>query len=180
MARNWDPALREGWQRLLANRERLLDVMERLPRCTTHLDVWPSNEIRRPDGEIVLVDWAFCGDGAIGEDLGNHVPDSTFDLFWPAAALPLLDQETFAAYVDGLRSEGWAGDERLVRLGVVASCVKYTWLLPLILAGASATHHAAYYQPADPDHLFTERGLGFSLLVGWCGEALDLIDQLDR
>lgn len=50
----------------------------------------------------------------------------------------------------------------------------------LWLAGASATHHAAYYQPADPDHLFTERGLGFSLLVGWCGEALDLIDQLDR
>ena len=48
------------------------------------------------------------------------------------------------------------------------------------LAGASATHHAAYYQPADPDHLFTERGLGFSLLVGWCGEALGLIDQLDR
>ena len=53
--------------------------MERLPRAVCHLDVWPNNIIRRAAGEIVLVDWAFAGDGALGEDIGNLVPDCVFD-----------------------------------------------------------------------------------------------------
>ena len=39
------------------------------------------NLIRRRTGAIVPLDWAFLGEGAIGEDLGNHVPDGAFDLF---------------------------------------------------------------------------------------------------
>ena len=44
----------------------LLDVMERLPRTRSHLDVWVSNEFRRTDGTVVLVDWAFAGTGSGG------------------------------------------------------------------------------------------------------------------
>lgn len=69
--------LREGWQRLRADRDRLYGVLERLPRTRSHLDVWVNNEFRRRDGTFALVDWAFCGDGAIGEDIGNHVPDGS-------------------------------------------------------------------------------------------------------
>jgi hypothetical protein len=172
IANCWPAALRDGWRRLLANRETLLTLMESLPRTRSHLDVWVSNEIRRPTGSIVLLDWAFAGDGAIGEDLGNHLPDAVFDLFWPAGRLAELDDACFAAYLFGLHETGWHGDERDVRLGVVASCVKYTWLLPRLLESANAPRHRAYHQIADSEHLYQQRGAALLHLVTWCDEAL--------
>jgi len=170
----WPAALRDGWRRLLANRETLLTIAESLPRTRSHLDVWVSNEIRRPPGPVVLLDWAFAGDGAIGEDLGNHIPDAVFDLFWPAGRLAELDKTCFGAYLQGLHEAGWHGDERRVRLGVVASCVKYTWLLPRLLESAAAASHQAYHQIADSEHLYRQRGAALMHLVTWCDEALRL------
>jgi hypothetical protein len=172
----WPPRLRTGWGRLLAERERLLATMERLPRTFAHLDVWVSNAIARPDGRTVLVDWAFAGDGAIGEDPGNHIPDAAFDLFWPAERIAELDAAVTAAYLAGLREAGWAGDPAEVRLGIVASCVKYAWLLPGMLARASATEHRAYHEVADAEHLYRQRGLVLTQLTGWCEEALGLLE----
>jgi hypothetical protein len=172
----WPPGLRTGWTRLLANRERLLSTMERLPRTFAHLDVWVSNEIARPDGRTVLLDWAFAGDGAVGEDAGNHIPDAAFDLFWPAERIAELDATVTAAYLAGLRGAGWAGDPAEARLGIVASCVKYAWLLPGMLARASATEHRAYHQVADAEHLYRQRGLVLAHLTGWCDEALALLE----
>jgi hypothetical protein len=146
----WPGDLRSGWQRLLAHREQLLTLMERLPRTLCHLDAWVSNVIRRPSGEVVLLDWAFAGDGAIGEDLGNYLPDAVFDLFWPAEQLAALEAACFPAYLAGLREAGWSGSQEQARLGVVASCVKYAWLLPLLLEQASRTEHSAYHRPATP------------------------------
>jgi hypothetical protein len=174
IANCWPTALRDGWRRLLANRETLLSVMESLPRTRCHLDVWVSNEIRRDAGPIVLLDWAFAGDGAIGEDLGNHIPDSVFDLFWPAERLAELDDACFDAYLHGLHEAGWHGDERDVRLGVVASCVKYVWLLPRLLESANAASHQAYHETADSHHLYQQRGAALMHLVTWCDEALRL------
>lgn len=39
----WPSGLREGWTRLLAHRSALLDVVEQLPRVSSHLDAWVSN-----------------------------------------------------------------------------------------------------------------------------------------
>ena len=177
LVRSWPAGLREGWSALVASREHLLGVVEALPRTRSHLDVWVANEIRRPDGRVVLLDWAFAGDGAVGEDLGNHVPDATFDLFWPAEDLAALEAACFEAYLAGLRDAGWRGQETEVRLGVVASCVKYAWLLPRVLGAAREREHAAYHEAADPEHLYQQRGLAFAHLVGWCDEALDLVDR---
>jgi hypothetical protein len=171
----WPAELREGWRRLLAHRRRLLEVMEGLPRTRSHLDVWVSNEFRRPDGSFVLIDWAFTGDGAIGEDLGNHVPDAVLDLFWPADRLAELEAGCFEAYLSGLRQAGWDGSERDVRLGVVASCVKYGWLLPLMLGQATDTDHRAYHQPVESVELYRQRGLALMHLVSWCDEAVQLL-----
>lgn len=179
IARNWPPRLREGWQRLIANRPLLLDIMRRLPRTRSHLDVWVSNQLRRPSGEVVLIDWAFTGDGAIGEDLGNHIPDAALDLFWPAERLAELDDVCFEAYLSGLGEAGWRGKDGLVRLGVVASCVKYSWLLPGMLQRAGAAEHAAYHQAVDPFRLYQQRGLILNHLVEWCDEALALAYLLD-
>ena len=174
IAQGWPPELRGGWRRLVANRRLLLDIMKRLPRTTCHLDVWVSNQFRRPSGEVVLLDWAFAGDGAIGEDVGNHIPDAALDLFWPAERLAELDASCTEAYLAGLHEAGWAGQDSLVRLGITASCVKYSWLLPGMLQRAGATEHAAYHQSVDSFRLYQQRGLILSHLVRWCDEALDL------
>jgi aminoglycoside phosphotransferase (APT) family kinase protein len=47
-------------------------VLSALPRVLSHLDFWTNNLILRPEGNIALLDWASVGDGAIGEDVGNH------------------------------------------------------------------------------------------------------------
>ena len=120
---------------------------------------------------------AFAGDGAIGEDLGNHIPDATFDLFWPAEDIGELEAACFDAYLTGLREAGWNGGEHDVRLDVVASCVKYTWLLPLMLEQAGNDTQRAYHQPADAQELYRRRGLTFAHLVEWCDEALARIGR---
>lgn len=63
----------------------------------------------------------------------------------------------------------------IARLGAVASCVKYAWLLPLLLQRASAEPHSAYHQRADAGQLYRQRGIALSHLAGWCDEALELI-----
>ncbi|WP_218974643.1 aminoglycoside phosphotransferase [Streptomyces sp. NP160] len=170
----WPSSLRAGWGRLLAAREQLLRTEEQLPRTRCHLDVWVANEVRRPSGDVVLLDWAFAGDGAVGEDVGNHVPDAVFDLFWPAERFGELEEACVTSYLAGLREGGWSGGADEVRLGVFASCVKYAWLLPLLLDRAGAEQHAAYHRPADAHHLYAQRGLALSHLVRWCDEALAL------
>lgn len=173
----WPPGLRAGWSRLLAHREQLLTAMEALPRTRCHLDAWVLNEIRRPTGEVVLLDWAFAGDGSIGEDVGDHVPDAVLDLFWPAERLGELDAACTGAYLDGLRERGWTGDADLVRLGITASAVKYAWLLPLMLARAGDAEHRAYQRTADAEHLYAQRGIALAQTVGWCDEAVQLLGR---
>jgi Phosphotransferase enzyme family len=84
--------LREGVLFVHAHRERLYQISESLPRALCHLDVWPKNLFLRPGGQVTVIDWSFAGDGAIGEDAGNLVPDAAFDHFIAASDLPGLEQ----------------------------------------------------------------------------------------
>ncbi len=169
---NWPGGLRDAWGRLVAHREELLRIVEQSPRASCHLDLWVCNAIRRPDGEIALLDWAFTGDGAVGEDMGNHIPDAVFDLFWPAERLPELADTCITNYFDGLREGGWQGNPDDVRRAVMASTVKYAWLLPNLLGQASNPSHQAYHQQADSQHLFQQRGLALAFVADWCATAL--------
>jgi len=169
---NWPAGLRAAWGRLVAHREELLRIVEQSPRASCHLDLWVCNAIRRPDGEIALLDWAFTGDGAVGEDMGNHIPDAVFDLFWPAERLPELADTCITNYLEGLREGGWRGNPDDVRRAVMASTVKYAWLLPNLLGQASNPSHQAYHQQADSQHLFQQRGLALAFVADWCAEAL--------
>ena len=168
--------VRESGRQLHAECEWLQGIMESLPRTLCHLDFWPMNLVRRHNGALVALDWGFLGDGAIGEDLGNHVPDSAFDLFVPSAKLRRLDEAAFAALLEGLSEAGWRGDERLVRLGVCASAVKYVWLLPLMLERALLEAHSAYGggDVPDPRTQYRERGQTLNFLAGWVDEARQL------
>jgi hypothetical protein len=120
-----------------------------------------------------LLDWAFTGDGAMGEDIGNHIPDAVFDLFWPAERMHELAETCIESYLEGLHEAGWRADPSEVRLAVMASGVKYAWLLPGLLARASDKSHKAYHQEADSRHLFQQRGLALAFVADWCSQALD-------
>jgi hypothetical protein len=171
----WPPGLRAGWVEMVSHREELLTAVEQLPRTRSHLDVWVANQVRRPGGEVVLLDWAFVGDGAVGEDLGNHIPDAAFDLFWPAGDLSALEETCFNAYIEGLGDGGWPGTERDVRLAMTASAVKYVWLLPMMLSQARDSRHTAYHHEVETEHLYRQRGIVFAHLVRWHQQALALL-----
>jgi hypothetical protein len=168
----WPAGLREAWTDLLVHRDALLDLVASLPRAHCHLDFWVSNVIQKPTGELALFDWSFFGDGALGEDIGNYIPDAVFDLFWPAERLPELADTCIANYLDGLAEAGWQGNPDDVRLAVMASGVKYAWLLPLLLGRASESTHNAYHREVDSRHLFQQRGQALLFLADWCAEAI--------
>ncbi|NUR96260.1 MAG: aminoglycoside phosphotransferase, partial [Kribbellaceae bacterium] len=168
----WPAELRAAWTHLLDHRAALLDLVEALPRARCHLDFWVSNVIQRPNGDLALFDWSFLGDGALGEDIGNYIPDAVFDLFWPAERMAELADTCITNYLDGLREAGWRGDADQVRLAVMASGVKYAWLLPGLLGRASDATHNAYHRQADSHHLFHQRGQALLYVANWCAEAL--------
>jgi hypothetical protein len=160
VARNFPTELREATFWLHSVRTRLYDLAERIPRTLCHLDFWTKNLILRDDGTFALLDWAFVGDGAIGEDIGNLVPDAAFDHFIAAALLPDFHAEVLDGYTEGLREGGWNGDARLVELGMCASAVKYDWLTPWMLASARSERQLRYggTEEIDADYRFSERG----------------------
>jgi Phosphotransferase enzyme family len=179
--RHFPPSLRTGLRRLHAAHERLLAIMEALPRTICHLDVWPLNVVIRPGGEVVLLDWAFTGDGALGEDIGNLIPDSVFDLLLPADALDDLDERLTHGYLRGLREAGWSGEDRVVRLGICASAVKYDWLTAFSIEQADADQ-VAYGRGGivDPDARYAARAAGLALCARWTDEATRLAEALGR
>jgi thiamine kinase-like enzyme len=179
---HFPPGLRAAVQFVHASRERLYQLSEALPRTLCHLDFWPKNLVRRPDGQVALIDWAFAGLGAIGEDAGNIVPDAVFDHFVPAADMPALDQAVYEGYLAGLRAAGWRDDPRLVRLGMWSSAVKYDWLAARTLAQVSQERQYRYGGEGEVDaHFkFRERSRALLFNAGWARQALDLADELGR
>jgi hypothetical protein len=172
--------LRDGVRLVHTHRERLYRIRESLPRTLCHLDFWPKNLIRRPDGLLVLIDWSFAGLGALGEDAGNLVPDAAFDHFITAEDLPRLEQAVFEGYLSGLRAAGWNDDPRLVQLGMWSSAVKYDWLAPLTLA---QVRHARQYRyggggEIDPAFKFRERSRVLLFNARWARLALELAGRL--
>lgn len=164
--------LRQDLAFIHENRERLYSIMEALPRTVCHLDLFPANIFATDDG-LGLIDWSFTGDGAVGEDIGNLIPDSIFDRDLHISLLPELEDRLIPAYIDGLRSAGWSGDDRLVVLGVHASAVKYDWLGPRVLAGAGDTEHAQYGgAPTNAAELFEARWTGLAVMGRWARQAI--------
>lgn len=174
MARHFDAGLRAGLVRLHERRDELLAVLGGLPRVIAHLDVWPNNLVRRADGQVVFLDWAFTGYGALGEDISNLVPDSVFDLLLPHECLEELAAAVEHAYLAGLQVAGWHGDEALVGLGLRAAAVKYDWLVVLLLEEAGRDGHLGYgrAETVDSDARYAARAAGLRLCARWADEAL--------
>ena len=93
---------------------------------------------------------------------------------------PAFERVVFDGYLRGLRAAGWAGDWRLVRLGMWASSVKYDWLAPLTLAQMSEARQYRYGGGGEIDAGFRFRERGRALLhnAGWARAACELADDL--
>jgi hypothetical protein len=171
--------LREALTRLHVERHRWYALLARLPRTLCHLDVWPTNLIARPDGRTVLLDWSFVGDGALGEDPGNLIPDSVFDLFVPGERIAELDRTVTGEYLAGLSEAGWEGDPRLVRLAICASGVKYHWLAAYMVRRAGRPQRQYGGAPTEEaEERYRQRGLALSHLCAMVDEARALARAL--
>jgi hypothetical protein len=114
-------------RRLLEERERFLDVLERLPPTLCHRDADCANLLtRRRDGqeeETVAIDWAFAGIGALGEEIGVLVYGTLLRHAVAMGDAEQLEALVLDGYLAGLRDTGWRGDPLAVRCGYAAAAV---------------------------------------------------------
>jgi hypothetical protein len=125
LVRRWYP---EGAQsrtmHLWSEIKRFVTAIDRLPQAFCHLDAHRRNLMLRlqADGqpETVAIDWAFSGRGQIGADPALLVSTSLFYFEREPTTVAELERVVLDGYRLGLRSAGWEGDERLLRLGYAA------------------------------------------------------------
>jgi len=133
----WPEPVRTRLRQLWADRDRVLAVARAAERTLCHLDVWPAN-LADEAGTSVLLDWAFAGEGALGEDLANLIVDSFTDGLMDVALLPELAEAALDGYLAGLRDGGWAGSDDAVRTAVHAcGAAKYSWFGPAMAVRAA-------------------------------------------
>jgi phosphotransferase family enzyme len=125
--------VRERYDRLWNEREQFYEVLERLPQVFSHFDCHRKNLgirlSKEQEKELIILDWAQCGIGAIGTELNWLVGMSSALLEWPPSELPALDTAAFQSYIQGLQEAGWSGDIDIVRLGYVTMLAVFIGLI---------------------------------------------------
>ena len=110
----------ERFFRLWEEHEFLFDALNRLPQTFCHLDAFRRNlfAVQSAEGneQTSAIDWAFAGEGAVGEEIAPLVTASLVFLDVDVTHARELDNIVFNGYLNGLRDAGWRGDERQLRL----------------------------------------------------------------
>jgi len=111
------------YEHLWQERETFFKVLESLPQVFSHFDCQRRNLMIRKGAnqanELVALDWAQCGIGAIGTELNWLVGMGTTLLEWSPSDIAMLDETAFRNYIQGLQAAGWSGNVNIVRLGYV-------------------------------------------------------------
>ncbi|HEU5127237.1 MAG TPA: hypothetical protein VFU12_04545 [Glycomyces sp.] len=175
-SRHWPEDLRTGLRTLWEHRTDLFDRAASFPQTLCHLDVWPMN-LTRSGTDPVLIDWAFIGRGAIGEDIANLIADTFLDGLQPVDRLDEVKDALIDAYLAGLAEAGR-------RTGPVPAAIaatgaaKYCWLAPLMLTRLArgepldeGTYEAA--AGAGDDAVLARSRPVLAMLVDWARTALD-------
>jgi len=123
------------YEQIWSDREVFFNALEKLPQVFSHFDSQRRNLCIRFNNmgqkELVLLDWAQCGVGAIGAELTWLVGFTVALMEWSPTEIEQLDEITYSNYLRGLRESKWNGDEDLVRLGFTAMFTAYiTCALP--------------------------------------------------
>jgi hypothetical protein len=169
----WPAPVRAALRRLWESRMRVLAVVEALPHTLCHLDVWPANLIEDASGASVLLDWAFVGEGSIGEDPANLIVDSVTDGLLDVALLPGIAEAVADGYLRGLEDGGWHASSDKVRAGIAACAVaKYSWIGAHAIATAvhGRRHRPSYNQDDSPAETLTRVTPLAELLARWSAD----------
>jgi hypothetical protein len=160
-----DGAYADDVQRIWERRDEILAAVDAAPQTFCHFDFYPANLFG--DRETTVIDWAYCGLGAIGLDAGNLVPDAIFDELFPAEQGAALGEAVWGGYVAGLVESGLAFDEQALRfVFLAATALKFAWIPGTAFA-------------RGPEDALGGRWLNvFPLLVDWFREALPLRSPL--
>jgi hypothetical protein len=175
-ARIYTAEVAERVLRLWGARQPMIETIARFPQTFCHLDAFRRNIIgrrtERGEAESVLLDWAFAGAGALGEELAPLVAATvTFDATMEWQCLPDLDQLAFNGYLDGLRDAGWRGNRDEVRFVYAAAaelrhCVGVTrFVLQDVDARGRAVGGAGWRDPANQANAEAMFGRPFDEMV---------------
>jgi hypothetical protein len=93
--------------------------LDELPQALCHNDFHPGNVLA--DGSVI--DWAYCGTGAIGLDAGVLVVDGIADEVIPGEQADEAADAAWAGYTAGL-----GRDDEAVRRGFVEGARRLRWL----------------------------------------------------
>jgi Phosphotransferase enzyme family len=110
---------------LWADREKLYAALDQLPRTLCHNDAFPRNLFIRGNGhsaKSVAIDWAFCGEGPVGQELACLVGATQAFFEAPPEHWDDLERDCLDGYTQGLRETGWEGRDEIL-LGYLLSTV---------------------------------------------------------
>jgi hypothetical protein len=127
-------------------REKLYEALDQLPRTLCHNDIFPRNLfIGGPDHSncSVAIDWAFCGQAPVGQELTPLIGASQAFLESRPERWDDLERDCLDGYAEGLRQAGWHGSDEILLGYVLSSALRFgigaaTPILGLTLANE---HH---------------------------------------
>jgi hypothetical protein len=108
-------AFRQDWD----NRSATYALLGRSPQAFCHLDAFLQNLLfpreSASDQRIVLIDWAYAGIAAIGEELAALTTVNIMVGDHDLSDAPLIEAAALEGYLEGLRDTGWEGDPQTVQ-----------------------------------------------------------------
>jgi hypothetical protein len=177
--RAFNDRLKQRVLRLLDEKQVFFDANESLPQVLCHNDanrrnfMW-SYSPQTGQEELVGIDWAFTGTGAVGNDLGELVGTSLYFFDYDPYDHGTLEAAILEGYLSGIADSGAVIDPRLVRLGYLLS-LSFWW-------GASLAGWTAIMLPEDSG-INVRAMYGHTaeeVLAGWVQLAEFYLDRVDE